>query len=134
MRSNTQKGVASGYNLQWENPPNQCNPSVAQAKIVSEILGHSSVAFTLDVYSHIVSGLQKALMKRLDEVLKPEVTENQNADKILVTDPDSDTEIGQIQTKDRRFTNSEPDVPPDSILPCLVWINTDFVSGCATCP
>ena len=47
-------------------------------KIVSEMLGHSSVAFTLDVYSHVVGGWQKAAMKRLDEVLKPEVTENQN--------------------------------------------------------
>ena len=26
-------------------------------KIVSEMLGHSSVAFTLDVYSHVVGGL-----------------------------------------------------------------------------
>jgi len=33
---------------------------------------------TLDVYRHVVGGWQKAAMKRLDEVLKPEVTENQN--------------------------------------------------------
>ena len=68
------------------------------------MLGHSSVAFTLDVYSHVVSGLQKAAMKRLDEVLKPEVTANQNVSTMLTTDPDSDTASGQIRTDDRRFT------------------------------
>jgi len=47
-------------------------------KIVSEALGHSSVAFTLDVYSHLVPGLQEAAGKRLDEVLQPELAENQN--------------------------------------------------------
>ena len=47
-------------------------------KIVSEMLGHSSVAFTLDVYSHVVGGWQKAAMKRLDEVLKLELIEDQN--------------------------------------------------------
>jgi len=40
-------------------------------KIVSEALGHSSVAFTLDVYSHVVPSIQKAAAKRLDEVLEP---------------------------------------------------------------
>ena len=47
-------------------------------KIVSEMLGHSSVAFTLDVYSHVVGGLQKEAIKRLDEVLLPELAENEN--------------------------------------------------------
>jgi len=47
-------------------------------KIVSEMLGHSSVAFTLDVYSHVVGGWQKAVTKRLDELLRPEMTENQD--------------------------------------------------------
>ncbi len=45
-------------------------------KIVSEALGHSSVAFTLDVYSHLVPGLQEAAGKRLDEVLEPRLTRN----------------------------------------------------------
>jgi len=47
-------------------------------KIVSEMLGHSSVAFTLDVYSHVVGGLQKKAMERLDEMLSPELSQNQN--------------------------------------------------------
>ncbi len=29
----------------------------AKPKVISEALGHSSVAFTLDVYSHIIEGM-----------------------------------------------------------------------------
>jgi hypothetical protein len=35
------------------------------AKVVSERLGHSSVAITLDIYSHADPGLQKGLADRL---------------------------------------------------------------------
>jgi integrase len=42
-------------------------------KTVSEALGHASPAFTLQVYSHILPGIQKAAMARLDEVLGAEV-------------------------------------------------------------
>ncbi|MBM4463427.1 MAG: site-specific integrase [Chloroflexi bacterium] len=38
-------------------------------KIISEALGHSSVAFTMDVYSHIIAGMQDDAMARLNEVL-----------------------------------------------------------------
>ena len=51
-------------------------------KIVSEALGHSSVAFTLDTYSHVVPGLQEAAGKRLDEVLEPRLMEARNVGKM----------------------------------------------------
>jgi integrase len=38
-------------------------------KIVSERLGHSSVAFTLDTYSHVMPGLQEAAALKFDETL-----------------------------------------------------------------
>ena len=38
-------------------------------KIISEALGHSSVAFTMDTYSHIIDGMQSDAMALLDEVL-----------------------------------------------------------------
>ncbi len=38
-------------------------------KIVSEMLGHSTVAITLDVYSHVTPGLQEAAARSLNEVL-----------------------------------------------------------------
>lgn len=45
-------------------------------KIVSEALGHSSVAFTLDVYSHIISGVQKEALMRLSDVIPPAIGSN----------------------------------------------------------
>jgi len=41
----------------------------AKPKIISEALGHSSVAFTIDVYSHIIEGMQQDAMALLDGVL-----------------------------------------------------------------
>ena len=41
----------------------------AKPKVISEALGYSSVAFTLDVYSHIIEGMQSDAMALLDEVL-----------------------------------------------------------------
>ena len=38
-------------------------------KIVSERLGHSTVAFTLDTYSHVVPGLQEAAAKAFDNLI-----------------------------------------------------------------
>ena len=39
------------------------------AKIISEALGHTSVGFTMDVYSHIMAGMQSDAMMLLDEAL-----------------------------------------------------------------
>ena len=36
-------------------------------KIVQERLGHSTIAVTLDTYSHVSPGLQEAAAKRFDE-------------------------------------------------------------------
>ncbi len=46
----------------------------AKPKVISEALGHASVAFTMDVYSHIISGMQEDAMALLDEVLPPGVS------------------------------------------------------------
>jgi len=43
-------------------------------KIVSERLGHATVAFTLDTYTHVVPGLQAEAANRLDILL----SENHN--------------------------------------------------------
>ena len=56
----------------------------AKPKVISEALGHASVAFTMDTYSHIISGMQEEAMALLDEVLSAGVTrtskERQNRD------------------------------------------------------
>ena len=41
----------------------------AKPKVNSEALGHASVAFTMDVYSHIIEGMQSDAKALLDEVL-----------------------------------------------------------------
>ena len=40
-------------------------------KVISEALGHASVAFTMDTYSHIIEGMQAEAMTRLGEVIPP---------------------------------------------------------------
>ncbi len=51
----------------------------AKPKVISEALGHSSVAFTMDVYSHIIEGMQSDAMALLDEVLPAGVSKKYNA-------------------------------------------------------
>lgn len=41
------------------------------AKVVSERLGHASVGFTLDVYSHVLPGMQDDAARRIDAALRP---------------------------------------------------------------
>lgn len=58
----------------------------AKPKVISEALGHSSVAFTMDVYSHIIEGMQSDAMALLDEVLPAGSTQKNNAN--LTPTPD----------------------------------------------
>jgi integrase len=51
----------------------------AKSKVISEALGHSSVAFTMDTYSHIIEGMQSDAMALLDEVLPSGVFQKTNA-------------------------------------------------------
>ncbi len=39
-------------------------------KIVSERLGHANIGITLDTYSHVLPGLQKAAAERFNEMLE----------------------------------------------------------------
>jgi integrase len=50
----------------------------AKPKVISEALGHSSMAFTMDTYSHIIEGMQSDAMALLDEVLPPGVSRKNN--------------------------------------------------------
>ena len=44
-------------------------------KIVQERLGHSTIAVTLDTYSHVTPGLQQAAAKRFDEAFATKYNE-----------------------------------------------------------
>jgi integrase len=45
-------------------------------KIVQERLGHSTIATTLDIYSHVAPGMQEAAAQRFDDILKVGYNEN----------------------------------------------------------
>ena len=56
----------------------------AKPKVISEALGHASVGFTMDVYSHIIEGMQADAMALLDEVLPEGVVKNSVAEMPLI--------------------------------------------------
>ena len=43
-------------------------PASVHPKIVQERLGHSSISVTIDMYSHVVPGLQEMATRRIDEL------------------------------------------------------------------
>ena len=45
----------------------------ADPKVISERLGHSSIAITMDIYAHILPGLQEEAAIRFEEALRPRV-------------------------------------------------------------
>ncbi|MEW6045890.1 MAG: tyrosine-type recombinase/integrase [Bacillota bacterium] len=47
--------------------------SGANPKVVSERLGHASTAFTMDVYSHVLPGLQRDAALKVDQMLGAEI-------------------------------------------------------------
>ena len=49
-------------------------------KVVQERLGHSSIVITLDVYSHVIKGMQEAAALRFDEALAQAIPVSQAAD------------------------------------------------------
>ena len=49
-------------------------------------LGHSSVAFTMDTYSHIIEGMQSDAMALLDEVLPAGVFQKNNGKTTAIVD------------------------------------------------
>jgi len=46
-------------------------------KVISERLGHSSIAITLDIYSHVMPGMQESAAKRFDESIQAALNEQQ---------------------------------------------------------
>jgi integrase len=57
----------------------------AKPKVISEALGHASVGFTMDVYSHIIEGMQQDAMALLDEVLPDAINSEQNETNAKLT-------------------------------------------------
>jgi len=59
-------------------------------KIVSERLGHANIGITLDIYSHVLPGMQEAAMEQFDRIFNEDVSENSdpNVGKMLAENED----------------------------------------------
>jgi len=57
-------------------------------KVVSERLGHANIGITLDIYSHVLPGLQEAAADKFDRIFEPAKEENlnPNVSKMLAKD------------------------------------------------
>ncbi len=47
-------------------------------KVVSERLGHANIGITLDIYSHVLPGLQEAAAGKFDRIF--DVDDNENSE------------------------------------------------------
>jgi len=58
-------------------------------KVVSERLGHASISITLDIYSHVLPGMQEAAVEKFDKLFEADVSENSdtNVSKMLAIAP-----------------------------------------------
>jgi integrase len=45
-------------------------------KVVSERLGHANIGITLDIYSHVLPGLQEAAAEKFDRIFEVDADEN----------------------------------------------------------
>jgi hypothetical protein len=65
-------------------------------KVVSDMLGHTSLAITLDRYSHVMPTMQADAVRRLDGVLNGRLrgTNEGTADSAATKSPDSRSESG----------------------------------------
>ena len=71
-------------------------------KVVSERLGHASISITLDIYSHVLPGMQEAAVEKFDKLFEGDASENSDANvsKMLATAPQNESERCGTRTHD----------------------------------
>ena len=71
-------------------------------KVVSERLGHASISITLDIYSHVLPGMQEAAAEKFDKLFEADVSENFKTyvSKMLATAPQNESERCGTRTHD----------------------------------
>jgi len=71
-------------------------------KVVSERLGHANIGITLDIYSHVLPGLQEAAAEKFDRLFDADVSENSEGyvGKMLATSPQNESERWGTRTPD----------------------------------
>jgi len=57
-------------------------------KIVSERLGHANIGITLDIYSHVLPGMQEEAVEKFDNIFDTDANTNSdpNVSKMLAND------------------------------------------------
>ena len=50
--------------------PRTCWPTGVHVKVASERLGHSKIGITLDLYSHVLPGMQEDAVAKVDAALQ----------------------------------------------------------------
>ena len=71
-------------------------------KVVSERLGHANIGITLDIYSHVLPGLQEAAAVKFDGIFEMGEDENSDANvgKMLANSDDLASRPYRIRTCD----------------------------------
>jgi integrase len=59
-------------------------------KVVSERLGHANIGITLDIYSHVLPGMQEAAAEKFDRIFEPDASQKSkgNVCKMLASSED----------------------------------------------
>jgi len=71
-------------------------------KVVSERLGHASVAFTLDTYGHVTPGMQESAAEDLDRLILPEILGTENVVKTLSNGCQDVVKKGEFESEPHR--------------------------------
>ena len=68
-------------------------------KIVSERLGHANISITLDIYSHVLPGLQEAAVEKFDKIFGGGYSKKQREDvsKMLASGKHNANRSGEIE-------------------------------------
>jgi len=71
-------------------------------KVVSERLGHANIGITLDIYSHVLPGLQEAAAEKFDRIFEVDCNENSDANvsKMLANSDDLASRPWETRTPD----------------------------------
>jgi integrase len=103
-------------------------------KVVSERLGHSSVAFTLDTYAHVMPGMQPEAAERFMELVHGAATDDEGSDEAVQRTPRRPS-MGSWPraTRDQHFvTTIAPETgrltrfgPSSSLTPAVQTVSVD---------
>jgi integrase len=61
-----------------------CLPGVEgePAKVVQEILGHSQISMTMDIYSHVLPDMQQEAMDKMNDLFRRDVFDDDEDDNL----------------------------------------------------